>query len=77
MIDECDIQKYRCYEMIYLAAERKVPFSTLVAEGHVPIGLINQFRTLYDCILADSVTYRGDRVGHEGIIHDGKDPFTS
>lgn len=77
MVNECDIQKYRCYEMIYLAAERKVPFSMLVAEGHVPIGLINQFRTLYECIIDDSVTYRGCRVGHEGIIHDGKDPFNS
>ena len=64
MTNEADMGKYRCYEMIFLAAERKVPFSVLVAEGVVPLHLINQFRTLYDCILADGV-YRGGRPTHD------------
>ena len=77
MVNEANISKYRCYEEIFLAAERHVPFSSLVAEGLVPLNYICQFRTLYDCIIADSVNplSRGGSLGHDTVVHYGIDPF--
>ena len=75
MVNETNISKYRCYELVFLAAERHVPFSKLVAEGVVPLNFINQFRTLYDSIMMDNAcSYRGGRPNHE-FADDGNHPF--
>lgn len=74
LTSEADMSKYRCYEFIFLAAERKIKFSSLVADGVVPLHLINQFRTLYECILEDG-TFRGGRVSHFELNDGDLGPF--
>ena len=79
MVTEANISKYRCYEEIFLCAERGVPFSALVADGIVPLQYICQFQKLYECLRNDAVkTFRGGRSGHEGnfeYTHGNNYPF--
>ena len=69
LVNECNVQKYRCYEEVFLAAERRIPFSTLVASGVVPLNYIMQFKMLYNAIITDDIrTYRGTHVNHEDFV---------
>ena len=76
MVNEANISKYRCYEEVFLCAERGVPFSSIVADGLVPLNYINQFYTLYELIQMDRAlgTYRANRPNHE-FVDDGNHPF--
>lgn len=76
LVEQVDMSKYRCYEAIFEAVEDGVKFSSLVANGVVPLGWIYQFRTLYDALREDFV-YRNGKDNHDklwlkGYVQGGK-----
>lgn len=77
MVSEISLQQYRCYEEIFLAVERQVPFSSIVASGLVPLNYMTQFKILYECLVNDRAkVYRGARLVHETLSSHEDDGFS-
>ena len=76
MVSEISLQQYRCYEEIFLAVERHIPFSSIVASGLVPLNYMTQFKILYECLVNDHAkVYRGARIVHESLNNHEDDCF--
>lgn len=65
MVEEIDVSRYRCYEEVFRSAELGIPFSTLIANGIVPLGWIYQFKELYNALRHEIFTERNQRSNHE------------
>ena len=64
LVHQMDLSKISRFDKIRDCAERGIPFAELVANGQIPIQLINQYNTAYQ-IITSNLTYRASRENHE------------
>jgi hypothetical protein len=68
MVNEIDMGRYRCYEAIFEAVESGVSFTTLLADGVIPLGWIYQFRELFNALKHENALNRNRHANHEFAI---------
>jgi hypothetical protein len=64
LVHQMDLSKISRFDKIRDCAERGIPFAELVANGQIPIQLINQYNTAY-MMMNTALTYRANKQGHE------------
>jgi hypothetical protein len=67
MVNEIDMGRYRCYELIFEAVEKGVTFSSLLASGLIPLGWIYQFRELFNALHSERALERSHHANHEFV----------
>jgi hypothetical protein len=65
LVSEINMGVYRCYEEVFKAVEEGASFSSLIANGLVPLGWIYQFRELFNALAHEKSLYRDQKSNHE------------